>query len=167
MWTAGTCSPETRRLFVNGLAYWLNYTSTDRAFSDLYETIDDGSFPVSPDPVYFIGRPVVGGHFALLALLRSGQTSLSGTSREGSLFAPGGTNALQEVQLPSAASQDLGPVGGVGMGSGNNGTGLVTTMTVATSTALMTSRGVSGVNTPLSGADNPSTAAAAAASTGA
>ncbi|KAI4153197.1 MAG: hypothetical protein L6R39_001628 [Caloplaca ligustica] len=39
LWTAATCSPETRRLFVNGLAYWLNVTSTDRPFTDLFETI--------------------------------------------------------------------------------------------------------------------------------
>ena len=114
MWTAATCAPETRRLFVNGLAYWLNYTSTDRAFSDLYETIDQGSFPVSPDPVFFISRPVVGGHFSLLALLRSGQTSLSGTAESGSLFAPNSTDSLQEVRVPSGASQDLGPVSSSG-----------------------------------------------------
>ncbi|KAL8727437.1 MAG: hypothetical protein Q9181_005714 [Wetmoreana brouardii] len=71
LWTAATCSPETRRLFVNGLGYWLNETSTDRAFSDLFETIDEGSYPRSPDPIYFIARPVAGGHFSLLALERS------------------------------------------------------------------------------------------------
>ncbi|KAL9009860.1 MAG: hypothetical protein Q9173_005150 [Seirophora scorigena] len=68
LWTAATCAPETRRLFVNGLAYWLNVTSTDRAFSDLFETIGEGGYPVSPDPVFFIARPVAGGHFSLLAL---------------------------------------------------------------------------------------------------
>ncbi|KAI4200341.1 MAG: hypothetical protein LQ350_003989 [Teloschistes chrysophthalmus] len=71
MWTAATCSPETRRLFVNGLGYWLNETSTDRAFSDLFETIDTGSYPASPGPIYFIARPVAGGHFSLLALDKS------------------------------------------------------------------------------------------------
>ncbi|KAL9048432.1 MAG: hypothetical protein Q9206_006037 [Seirophora lacunosa] len=68
LWTAATCAPETRRLFVNGLAYWLNVTSTDRAFSDLFETVGEGGYPVSPDPVFFIARPVAGGHFSLLAL---------------------------------------------------------------------------------------------------
>lgn len=73
MWTAATCSPETRRLFVNALGYWINQTDTDTAFSDLYETIDSGSFPVSPDPITFTARPVVGGHFSLLSLLRRDQ----------------------------------------------------------------------------------------------
>ena len=65
MWTAATCSPSTRRLFVNGLAYWLNNTDTDLPFADLYQTIGTGSFPVGDT---FTARPVVGGHFRLLAL---------------------------------------------------------------------------------------------------
>lgn len=85
MWTAATCSPSTRRLFVNALAYWLNSTSTDRPFTDLYETIDTGSYPASPGPIYFNARPVVGGHFSLLALVRrdemgGGNPSMSGGS---------------------------------------------------------------------------------------
>ena len=71
LWTAATCKPDTRRLFVNGLAYWLNVTSTETAFSDLFETVGEGEFPVSPMPVFFRARPVVGGHFSLLALERS------------------------------------------------------------------------------------------------
>ena len=43
LWTVATCAPATRRLFVNTVVYWLNKTSTDCAFTDLYETIDDGS----------------------------------------------------------------------------------------------------------------------------
>lgn len=75
MWTAATCAPETRRLFVNALGYWLNQTDTDRPFTDLYETIDTGSYPASPFPTYFNARPVVGGHFSLLSLLRKDQLS--------------------------------------------------------------------------------------------
>ena len=111
MWTAATCAPETRRLFVNGLAYWLNYTSTDRAFTDLYETIDDGSYPVSPSPIYFIARPVAGGHFSLLALLRAGENSETGTGDSGSSFPVNATTPLAAgTELPSQASVDLGPV---------------------------------------------------------
>lgn len=106
MWTAATCAPETRRLFVNGLGYWLNYTNTNMAFTDLYETIDQGSYPVSPDPIFFIARPVAGGHFSLLALFRSGQTSTTGTSP--AAFPISSTSALNE--LPFQASVDLGPV---------------------------------------------------------
>ena len=55
---AATCEPATRRLFVNGLAYWLNETSSGVPFTDLYETVSDGGQPVSPDMVDFIARPV-------------------------------------------------------------------------------------------------------------
>ncbi|KAL2042382.1 hypothetical protein N7G274_004872 [Stereocaulon virgatum] len=79
MWTAATCSPETRRLFVNALGYWLNQTTTNLAFTDLYDTIDMGGYPVSPNPVTFIARPVAGGHFSLLALERKGQLGSLGT----------------------------------------------------------------------------------------
>lgn len=40
---------------------------TDRPFTDLYETEGDGGFP----GIYFMARPVVGGHFAFLALERA------------------------------------------------------------------------------------------------
>ena len=47
----------------------------DRPFTDLYDTIGTGGFP----GITFINRPVVGGHFALLALekareLRKGES---------------------------------------------------------------------------------------------
>lgn len=64
MWTAATCEPATRRLFINGLAYWLNDTTSAGPFSDLYDTISTGEQPT----IVFNARPVVGGHFALLAL---------------------------------------------------------------------------------------------------
>ena len=79
MWTAATCTPETRRLFVNALGYWLNETTTSMAFTDLYDTIDEGGYPASPSPIYFIARPVAGGHFSLLALERKGQLGSLGT----------------------------------------------------------------------------------------
>ena len=47
LWTAATCSPETRRLVLNAIAYWLNETGTDRPFTDFYETIGTGSCPIS------------------------------------------------------------------------------------------------------------------------
>ena len=39
----------------------------DRPFTDLYETEGDGGYP----GIYFKARPVVGGHFAFLALERA------------------------------------------------------------------------------------------------
>ncbi|KAL8927802.1 MAG: hypothetical protein Q9208_002218 [Pyrenodesmia sp. 3 TL-2023] len=73
LWTAATCSPETRRLFVNGLGYWLNVTSTDRPFTDLFETVGEGGYPVSPTSIALSARPVAGGHFSLLALEKGRQ----------------------------------------------------------------------------------------------
>ncbi|KAL8802020.1 MAG: hypothetical protein Q9182_004097 [Xanthomendoza sp. 2 TL-2023] len=71
MWTAATCEPQTRRLFVNGLGYWLNATSTDGPFSDLFDTNGQGYYGGRPEVVEFRARPVVGGHFSLLALERA------------------------------------------------------------------------------------------------
>ncbi|KAL8859629.1 MAG: hypothetical protein Q9178_004028 [Gyalolechia marmorata] len=68
MWTAATCEPETRRLFVNGLGHWLNSTTTDGPFSDLFETTGEGQYGGRPEVVEFRARPVAGGHFSLLAL---------------------------------------------------------------------------------------------------
>ena len=111
IWTAATSSANTRRLFVNALAFWLNSTSTDHPFTDLYETIDTGSYPSVPNGITFKARPVVGGHFALLALLRSGQNAnATAGSTTGSLFGKNSTDVLgSEPGLPSQASSDLGP----------------------------------------------------------
>lgn len=113
MWTAATCSPETRRLFVTGLAYWLNFTSTGYPFTDLYEVIDTGSYPETPDSIEFKARPVVGGHFSLLALYRAGLLGdEAGSDVGGSVFAQNSTQAVSaEVILPSQASVDLNPSG--------------------------------------------------------
>lgn len=71
MWAAATCGPDTRRLFVNALACWLNSTATDGPFADLYDTVGVGEYPDKDHE--FRARPVVGGHFSLLALYRAGQ----------------------------------------------------------------------------------------------
>ncbi|TAQ86070.1 hypothetical protein B7494_g5616 [Chlorociboria aeruginascens] len=63
MWTAAIASSSVQQTFIHKLATWIGETSTNRAFTDLYET-DTGDFGDGP----FIARPVVGGHFALLAL---------------------------------------------------------------------------------------------------
>ena len=78
LWTAATCSPSTRRLFVNAVALWLNETTTGQPFTDLYETIDHGAYVVSPEPLSIFARPVQGGLFSLLALgQRSGDRLIS------------------------------------------------------------------------------------------
>jgi hypothetical protein len=64
MWAAAASEPETRALFVTSLARWINETSTDKALCDHIVTTGDGGYSDYP----FVARPVVGGHFALLAM---------------------------------------------------------------------------------------------------
>jgi hypothetical protein len=68
LWTAATCEPQTRRLMVTSLAAWLNSTATYGPFTDSYETVAYGDYPTTPGRILFMARPVVGGHFSLLAL---------------------------------------------------------------------------------------------------
>lgn len=97
IWTAATCSPETRRLFVNALAYWINSTATDKAFTDLYDTIAQGGYREGSPT--FIARPVAGGHFALLAMEAVGRNSSTGTL-------PGGF-PLNGTQITTIVSQTV------------------------------------------------------------
>ncbi|KAK1760839.1 glutaminase [Echria macrotheca] len=64
---AAVTSKKTRTEILGSIAKWVNETSTDRPFTDLYETEGDGGYP----GIYFKARPVVGGHFAFLALERA------------------------------------------------------------------------------------------------
>jgi hypothetical protein len=64
---AAVASPKTRKEILDRVSRWVNETATDRPFSDLYKTEEDGGFP-GPD---FFARPVVGSHFAFLALERA------------------------------------------------------------------------------------------------
>ncbi|KAI2776133.1 DUF1793-domain-containing protein [Daldinia loculata] len=99
IWTAATCSPTTRRLFVNAIAYWLNETTTNLPFSDLYEVVGTGEYPLQID--HFSARPVVGGHFALLTLGKTGQlANAAGGDTTGSLFTKNGTEALPTPEAP-------------------------------------------------------------------
>lgn len=76
MWCASIASPSTRMMFVNALGYWLNNTNTNTPFSDLYQTTEMGGYPEDP-LVKFIARPVVGGHYALLAMDMSAKLNQS------------------------------------------------------------------------------------------
>ncbi|KAI9679854.1 MAG: hypothetical protein M1817_004868 [Caeruleum heppii] len=64
---AAVASKKVRGEILESVARWLNETSTDRPFTDLYETEGDGGWP-GPR---FKARPVVGGHFSFLALERA------------------------------------------------------------------------------------------------
>ena len=58
---------EVRSEILESVAKWVNETTSDLPFTDLHETIGSGGFP-GPN---FFARPVVGGHFAFLALERA------------------------------------------------------------------------------------------------
>ncbi|KAI1412070.1 DUF1793-domain-containing protein [Hypoxylon sp. FL1857] len=108
IWTAATCSPTTRRLFINALAYWLNETNTDLPFTDLYEVVGLGEYPLAIP--HFSARPVAGGHFALLALGKTGQLSTAtGGDTTGSLFAKNSTDALPQPDVPTIPPSKSGP----------------------------------------------------------
>ncbi|KAM0789067.1 hypothetical protein ACM66B_003130 [Microbotryomycetes sp. NB124-2] len=67
---ASTTDVETRDMFISLLVKYLQANQVDAGFPDLYET-DSAKFPGQDNPdwnIEFIARPVVGGHFALLAL---------------------------------------------------------------------------------------------------
>lgn len=57
-------APRVRAEILESVATWVNETSTDRPLTDLHDTEGTGGFP-GPN---FFARPVVGGHFAFLAL---------------------------------------------------------------------------------------------------
>lgn len=42
MFTAATCSPKTRDMFIGDLAKWINETATNRAYTDLYDAYGGG-----------------------------------------------------------------------------------------------------------------------------
>ena len=68
-------APKVRGEILQSVAKWLNETVTDRPFTDLHETEGGGGYP-GPN---FFARPVVGGHFAFLALDRA----CGGKARDG------------------------------------------------------------------------------------
>ncbi|KAK7749859.1 hypothetical protein SLS53_000440 [Cytospora paraplurivora] len=65
---AAVTSRSTRTEILTLVASWLNETVTDKPFTDLYETEEQGGYPGGLE---FKARPVVGGHFAFLALERA------------------------------------------------------------------------------------------------
>ncbi|EAU35062.1 conserved hypothetical protein [Aspergillus terreus NIH2624] len=70
-------SEDTRSEILESVAQWVNETVTDLPFTDLHNTEGKGEFP-GPN---FYARPVVGGHFAFLALERAcGGRAMKGLS---------------------------------------------------------------------------------------
>ncbi|KAI0202914.1 DUF1793-domain-containing protein [Astrocystis sublimbata] len=103
IWTAAACHNSTRRLFINSIAYWLNETVTEGAFSDFYELTGRGDYA---EVAQFKARPVVGGHFALLALMKTGQrASAEGGDTSGSLFPKDSPQPLPVPDTPISPAQ--------------------------------------------------------------
>ncbi|KAK8058374.1 glutaminase a [Apiospora phragmitis] len=65
---AAVASKKVRTEILQSVAKWVNETSTHLPLTDLYMTEGDGGFPSEAE---FKARPVVGGHFAFLALERA------------------------------------------------------------------------------------------------
>ncbi|KAI0881842.1 glutaminase A [Annulohypoxylon maeteangense] len=64
MWCAAIASADTRDTFIKLIAGWIDSTPTNMALTDLYDA-SSGNYPSG---LQFTARPVVGGHFSLLAL---------------------------------------------------------------------------------------------------
>lgn len=65
MFAAAVSSDSTKKMFISKLASWIGRTTTNRAWTDLYNA-DNGDY--AGDNLHFTARPVQGGTFALLAL---------------------------------------------------------------------------------------------------
>ncbi|KAK4229404.1 hypothetical protein QBC38DRAFT_108681 [Podospora fimiseda] len=71
MFAAAVASDETRKVFIDKLAWWIGTTRTNRPMTDLFDAVT-GGFPGENGvggPM-FMARPVVGGFYGLLALPR-------------------------------------------------------------------------------------------------
>lgn len=102
LWAAATSHSPTRNLLVTSLARWLDEAVTDGPFTDLYDSLPPGGYP---DGVEFRARPVVGGHFTLLALGVTGQRAgAEGGDTVGSRFERGGWGALPVGFVPDIPS---------------------------------------------------------------
>ncbi|EEP82641.1 conserved hypothetical protein [Uncinocarpus reesii 1704] len=91
-------SESTRHEILESVALWLNETATDRPMTDLYKTEGDGGFP-GPN---FFARPVVGGHFAFLALERA----CRGKAMDGLKFLNEGASGDIDKEEPSYGDDD-------------------------------------------------------------
>ncbi|OJJ39227.1 hypothetical protein ASPWEDRAFT_49265 [Aspergillus wentii DTO 134E9] len=85
---------DTRSEILESVAKWVNETVIDRPLTDLHETEGDGGYP-HPD---FFARPVVGGHFAFLALERA----CGGRAMEGLEFLNDHDDAIEALAAKAA-----------------------------------------------------------------
>ncbi|CAK7240510.1 MAG: hypothetical protein STHCBS139747_001952 [Sporothrix thermara] len=95
---AAITAKTTRAEILTSVAHWLNETDTTEPFTDLYETEGTGGYPGG---LKFRARPVVGGHFAFLALERA----CGGKAIEALAFLDDAPPAVVDVQAALAADQ--------------------------------------------------------------
>ncbi|KAM3065411.1 hypothetical protein ACMFMG_011467 [Clarireedia jacksonii] len=65
IWCAAVAEEDTKKDLIGRVVKYVNETEMGRPLGDFYDTDDSGW---AKFPVQFMARPVVGGHFALLAL---------------------------------------------------------------------------------------------------
>ena len=65
--SAAVASSSTKQKILQAHASWVNEKSTDKPMADLHDTEGTGGFP----GLNIIVKPVIGGHFAPLALNRA------------------------------------------------------------------------------------------------
>ncbi|GAP90806.1 putative glutaminase A [Rosellinia necatrix] len=94
---AAVASKKVRTEILQHVATWVNETATDKPLTDLYDTEGKGGFP----DIYFMARPVVGGHFAFLALERA----CKGKASEGLEFLD--STAPAEINVQQALAADM------------------------------------------------------------
>ncbi|KAI0865597.1 DUF1793-domain-containing protein [Xylaria cubensis] len=98
---AAVASKSVRTEILQHVAAWVNETATDRPFTDLYETEGEGGFP----GIYFMARPVVGGHFAFLALERACQGKAAEELRFLDSMTPAEIDVKQALAADSAENE--------------------------------------------------------------
>lgn len=90
---------SVREPILEAVAKWVNETVTDRPFSDLHMTEGGGEYP-GPN---FFARPVVGGHFAFLALERA----CGGKASHGLTFLDETNSPTPVMDVPELLRTDL------------------------------------------------------------
>lgn len=63
LWSAAVASPEVRKELIGAVVTWVNETTINRPLTDIYDTEGKGW-----SGIYFMNRPVVGGHFSVVTL---------------------------------------------------------------------------------------------------
>lgn len=111
IWASATAAdPQTRDFFIRNVHKYVSDAETDAPFSDLYET-RNGDFPKEPwtPLIYFIARPVVGGHFMHLALDKANKANQVGSYQYGPPIGKGKdatTAQASAVETVSSSLQD-------------------------------------------------------------